>query len=349
MILTGSLLVIILIFISTICFAENEKISVDDVQKAESIDQLRKFLGIDDWVIKRTILEKLDQFEYEYEKAEILYLLYVQEETEKNNAIQHVGGLPPRHTRFQIKVLSKLASLPVEKTRERVLDILRAYLTSVEGMDYQKWRVSPKQALQTHMASLLGTYISDEDIREMTRHYLQSRVIKEYAKARLVVPLLEYQLSKVSEGEDPDYIKRIEMILEMATEPGLPNMLYGPKRLYGCAEIMEKVFQNDMSKLDMFMKTGTELSQSAKYFLHFFIVRYSFEKLKSDLVLSNEEMDRLKKAVDFWAEIYPTVIVKQKYASYPLSKLVSEIEKKIDNPALKKTISECMIQTVTKE
>lgn len=374
--LIGSFIVVISIF--TICFGEGKTISIDAVQNVKSIKELRDYLGTDDWSIKMAILEKLYQFKEEKdesEKVEILYLLYMQEETEENNKIEYTGGKGPMHIRIQSEALSRLMSLPeekirkipkkeilyrprkipVEKAQKRILDIVEGYLLSVNGMNYQKWRFSPKQALQINIACLLATYIEDNDIREMAHRYIQSKTIKEYAKVYLEIPLLEYELLEYDQKnlqplkdpkkEEQKFADKIKMVLRVTTKPELREMFYCPKRIYWCGEVLKKVLKNDMTKLDVFMESS-ELTQPEKYFLYFFVVKHSSEELKKSFKLSDTAINRIEKAVDFWAEIYPTVSVKEKYASDPLNECVSEIAEKVENKDLKKRIGDCKKRAV---
>ncbi len=366
MILVGGLIAVMSFVV--FCFGEDKITIVDSVRNAKSISELRSYLGIDDEhkSIKRAILERLDQFEGEEdenEKVEILYLLYMQEETEENDKIECIGGEGPRHIYIQKGVLHRLAKsplidkgkrrvlvkeIPLEKSKKRILDIVDRYLTSVNEMDYQKWRLSPKQSLTISIACLLGSHIEDKEIREMAYRYLASNNIKEkeYPMPYLEIPLLEYRLSNVSKKEDVGGTKRIKMVLDVATKPELRDMLRCPKRLYRCAEVLGKVLENDLTKLDAFMKSNPELGQPTKYFLHFFIIRSLSKNQKGSLNLSIKETNRLKESVEFWAGIYPTIIIKEKYGGDVLGEAINTIAEKIDDKVLKKKIENCKQRTI---
>lgn len=364
-ILRKSFKVIITIFIFTAYCLGKERVrdsKIPDEAKSsilleletKTLKELEKYLGKDKQNVKEALLIRLDDFKAKEdipEKVKILYALYIQEETEENNKIKYIGGQGPPHLQIQIKVLLKLKELPLEHTKEKIIDIVNKFLNSVEKMDYQKWRFSPKQGLQIYIGSLLGTHIKDEDIEKMASRFISSKQIKEYAKAYLVIPLLEYKVSKIPEEEDKDCSKRIKIILEIAKdpqffspdfksfeiEPGLLSMLHAPKRFYGCAEIMRKVLKNDITKIEAFVDNHPKLDQEERYFLYFFIGRSLLEKLNKNLKSSNKEKKLFKEVADFWIEIYPT-IAKQKYFSDPLGKVVDEIAEKINDKNLKKTI-----------
>lgn len=362
----GFVVIVIILTFTTFCFGkervrgskipEEEKPAILlELEKKSTIQELKKYLGKDDWNTIDAILTRLDDFKANEdipEKVEILYSLYMQEETEENNKIKHIGGQGPLHLQIQCKVLIRLEELPLEYTKDKILDIVNKFLNSVEKMNYQQWRFSPKQGLQIYIGNLLGTHIKDEDIEKVASRFISSKQIKEYAKAYLEIPLLEYKISKISEKEDEDCTKRIKMILEVASnarffspdfksfaiEPGLPSMLSSPDRMYGCAKIMEKTLKNDITKIEVFMKNYPKLDQGEKYSLYFFIGRSLREKLNKDLKSSEKEMELFKEGVNFWVEIYPTVIAKQKYPSDSLEKVIKGVAEKTDDENLNKII-----------
>lgn len=362
MILIGGFIVMTTL-LASLCFGNDKSTTIEVVRKVKKISELRNYLGIDDEhkTIKLTILDKLDEFEDEEdesEKVEILYLLYIQEETPENDKIQSIGGQGPPHIWIQNGVLYKLAKsplidkskkrvlvkeIPLKKSKKRILDIVNTYITSVNEMDYQKWRLSPKQSLVIGIAFLLGNYLEDEDIRDMAYRYLASNNIKEqaYAMPYLETPLLEYKLSKVPKEEDLRNDRRIKMVLDVASKPKLRDMLSCPRRLFDCAKILEKVLENDISNLDAFMESNPKLNEPTKYFLHYFRMRYLLEEQKKGLQISSKETNEIKKAVDFWTKNYSDVFAELKYGDDVLYETISELVEKINNKTLKKKIEDC--------
>ncbi len=326
-----------LIFL-TLSFGASERI---DVQKATNISELKKYLGINEWKVKEAILEKLEQFEnVESEKVEILYSLYVQEETEGNNKIKFAGGEGPMHIRIQRQILYKLISLPIGKTRSSILEILNSYLSSVNRMDNDAWRISPKQALQIDIANVLISNINDVNIREMAQRYIQSNRIKKYAKVRVMVRLLEYELLESNQYIDVN--KKIEVILKTVATSEPSEMLHEPKLISGGAEIMKKVIKDDISVLDIFMESRKQLNQSERYFLHYFILKYYLDK--KELKLSDKDKTRIKNSVDFWFDVYPTISAREKYYSEPLSEIMNKLARRIGDKSLEKKIDDTLRQ-----
>lgn len=322
----------------TLSFGANEKI---DVQKAANISEIKKFLGINEWGVKEAILGKLDQIKNdESEKVEILYSLYMQEENEENNKIIFAGGEGPMHIRIQRQVLYKLMSLPIGKTRNRMLEIINNYISSVNGMDYDSWSISPKQALQNDIANVLISNTNDAYFRDMAQRYIESNRTKEYAKTRVMVRLLEYEL--LESNQNIDVNKKIEAILKTVANSELTKMLHEPKLISGGAEIMKKVIKDDMSVFDIFMESHEQLSESERYFLHYFISKYYLDK--QELKLSVKDKTRIKKSVDFWFNVYPIISAREKYSSDLLSGIINKVGRRIGDKLLEKKIDDTLRQ-----
>lgn len=319
-------------------YGQNDTSLIEEVENAQTLSELREYVDNDSWEVKNALLLKLDEFEAqqdEAEKADILFTLYQREDTEENASIQHVGGQPPRHLEFQIKVLDRMAHFPLSENKDYVVDIVESYLADVEAMSTHAWLVSPKQALQIAISRLLIAYSEDETMLSLASRFAESDVIKEYAKGQVIGAVLRHRMNIVQPADDPDYVQRVGIILDMAVRPTLRDMLCSSDRLESCANALEGLLGHDMAKLEAIMSDEERLTAQHLYMLHFFVAVHSLRQMQNGSEMTPVEERMLERTIEYWSIVYPTSVATRKYTGAPLTKVLSEIARTTSDERLR--------------
>ena len=258
--------------------------------------------------------------------------------TPQNLALRFVGGEPPRFVQEQIKILAELASRKTPASSKLLLRIADEYLARLHKLDPPAFRVSPLQSLQIPLIQAVAARADQPPFRERLDTFLKSPLIKEYAKARVLVPLTEQKLRAVAPAQDPDGSKRGAIILtELIGDLSFSDCVHIPARVAGVATLTAAVAGRTPPLVWQALASADSVSK--RYARDFaFVSACAAPVGDAPRQLEPSEIVRLKEIIDRWIKEYRPLLAKEAYPSDVLGAALRSLAARKGNEDLAKLL-----------
>jgi hypothetical protein len=277
-------------------------------------------------------------------KAQILVQIYRTMRSSGGDDQRFVGGEPLPHTRAQIGALAELQRLPLEDSRQVILQIVQTFLTDFERLSAQQRRLSPLQALQAIVGKLMQSHVGDPAIAPAVRRFLESNATEEYAKWKLAVADLGIRLSGVSPDQDKTGARRTELIVDSFAAVDVVQIRQSGKRILACHRLLSEVMGDRAELLDQTLTTKADVTTAKRYFVAAVIGQYLYDKLKRGVALDAGDEKRINAVAEVWLQVRAEH-GPGRFGSKPLERTVTKLVQHIPDDDLRKRVSEALEAT----
>ena len=264
---------------------------------------------------------------------EELYVRYEAINIPKNLSVQFVGGKPLRFVEEQIRILLEIGRRKTPEARRVLVRIFDEYLARIEKLGQAKFRTSPLQALQMIMVRVLAPKVGFPLIQTRLEAFVKCPLVKEYARARALIVLVEVQIRAIKFDTDMDGTNRGRMLLdELIGDMGFSDLVHASIRTRGVARLATVIGGNKPDMVWHVLKAADTLPK--RYCRDFAFVAACSALQRSDKALSEPDRTRLLEVCKRWLKEYRPLLAKQKYPSAVLERLLRFMAKQEGNEDL---------------
>lgn len=270
----------------TVAEVDIKKISPEKKYEISDVQGIRIHNAQEGLLVMR-ILKTIDDPNMMSQKADILVNLYQIQNTQDVDNLPDLGAHPVPERQLQIEAIQEMRKLNFKTCKEKIYPILNDYLVFMES----NGKSHSRGMLQLNIAHLIMDNIHDKDVRDLGKKYLESAAMQEWTKGRIATSILDYDVSKITDADDPDLSVRTNMLLKTACLPSLEQQLRAPKRIGKSQEILNKLYEGRYEKLLEYISANRSLlGETQKYFLSYASVMHALKKKNNQQNLTDSEL-----------------------------------------------------------
>ena len=266
--------------------------------------------------------------------ADQLYKAYEALNTPANLKWRFPGGQPPNFIQEQLRILAELASRNTDDASRVLLRLADQYLARIGKLTPKEFKRSPLSILQFHLIQLLGARVDQPRFRVVFQRFVKSPTLNDSARARVILPLIEFKLRAIDPAKDPNGSKRGALIFsEMLGKLSFSDCIHVSARFSGVASLARTAFGSEPGR------QWDALSAAADSVPRRYARDFSFVVACSALggnigELSAQNRARLAEIAGRWAREYKPLVDKETNPSDSLAIALRALAEKKGNEDL---------------
>lgn len=270
--------------------------------------------------------------------AKRLYQDFEALNTPENLATRFIGGQPPDFVKQQTQLLHAIGARPSEDAIPILLRMATEHLERIEEMGAAKFRRSPLQAIQVPLVDALAAHALSDDICAALARIAKSPLVKEYARGRALDILVERQLNRIADPDDPKGEKRAKLLLDsLIGTLTLPEVLHAPGRLRALARRVPAIPKAEAAAPWRALAAAAE-SPAQRYAADAAIAIACVQKESAGTPLTLGEKDLLVEAANRWLKDFRPAAAREKYPSDLLEECILRLGARLDHEPLAKPL-----------
>jgi hypothetical protein len=270
--------------------------------------------------------------------AKRLYQEFEALNTPDNLGVRFIGGQPPDFIKQQTQLLHAIGARPSEDAIPILLRMATEHLERIEELGAAKFRRSPLQAVQVPLVDALGAHAISDDICAALARFAKSPLVKEYARGRALDVLVERQLSRIGDPDDPNGEKRAKLLLDsLIGGLTLSEVLHAPGRLRALARRVPAIPKAEPATPWRALAAAAA-SPAQRYAADAALAIVSVQKENAGTPFSLGEKDLLVEAANHWLKEFRPAAAKEKYPSDLLEECILRLGARLDHEPLAKPL-----------
>jgi len=226
-------------------------------------------------------------------------------------------GQPPVFVQQQLRILTELAGRSADDSSRVLLRLADEYLGRINKLGPEGFRFSPLKSLQLSFVQLLSARVDQPPFRAALERLIKSPTLKDYARARALLPLVEVKLRAIQPAKDPDGSKRGALILaEMVGKLSFSDCLHVPARFSGVASLARTAYGTDPGVQWAALSGADSVPKRYARDFSFVVACSALGGTVGDL--SAENRAHLAEIVDRWVKEYKPLVDKEAYPATSL-------------------------------